>query len=44
MNLNQRASALHASVPIIVAEPSPIPRPVAATNKTDSLDSRKLAE
>lgn len=31
-------------VPVIVAAPSRIPRPVAATNKTDSLDCRKLAE
>lgn len=29
---------------VIVAAPSRIPRPVAATNKTDSLDCRKLAE
>ena len=31
-------------LPVIVAAPSRIPRPVAATNKTDSLDCRKLAE
>lgn len=31
-------------VPVIVAAPSRIPRPVAVTNKTDSLDCRKLAE
>ncbi len=29
---------------VIMAAPSRIPRPVAATNKTDSLDCRKLAE
>lgn len=29
---------------VIVAAPSRIPRPVTATNKTDSLDCRKLAE
>ena len=33
-----------AGIPVIVAAPSRIPRPVAATNKTDSLDCRKLAE
>jgi transposase len=31
-------------IKVIVAAPSRIPRPVAATNKTDSLDCRKLAE
>ncbi len=31
-------------VPVIVAAPSRIPRPVAATSKTDRLDGRKLAE
>ncbi|WP_419785297.1 IS110 family transposase [Pseudodesulfovibrio sp.] len=31
-------------IPVVVAAPSRIPRPVAATNKTDSLDCRKLAE
>ncbi|WP_316896773.1 IS110 family transposase [Pseudodesulfovibrio indicus] len=34
----------HAGIPVIIAAPSRIPRPVAATNKTDSLDCRKLAE
>lgn len=33
-----------ADVKVIVAAPSRIPRPVAPTNKTDSLDCRKLAE
>ena len=33
-----------AGIPVIVAAPSRIPRPVAATSKTDRLDSRKLAE
>jgi len=33
-----------AGIAVIVAAPSRIPRPVAATNKTDSLDCRKLAE
>lgn len=31
-------------IPVIVAAPSRIPRPVAATSKTDRLDGRKLAE
>ncbi len=33
-----------AGIRVIVAAPSRIPRPVTATNKTDSLDCRKLAE
>lgn len=33
-----------AGITVIVAAPSRIPRPVAPTNKTDSLDCRKLAE
>lgn len=33
-----------AGIPTIVAAPSRIPRPVAATSKTDRLDGRKLAE
>jgi transposase len=33
-----------AGIPVIVAAPSRIPRPVAATSKTDRLDGRKLAE
>lgn len=33
-----------ADIKAIVAAPSRIPRPIAATNKTDSLDCRKLAE
>lgn len=33
-----------AGINVIVAAPSRIPRPIAATNKTDSLDCRKLAE
>jgi transposase len=33
-----------ADIKVIAAAPSRIPRPVAATNKTDSLDCRKLAE
>ena len=33
-----------AGIKVIVAAPSRIPRPVAATNKTDSLDCIKLAE
>lgn len=32
-----------AGIRVVVAAPSRIPRPVAATNKTDSLDCRKLA-
>jgi transposase len=49
MNLDKRASALHvrfklSAFPLSVATPSHIPRPVAATNKTDSLDCCKLAE
>ncbi|WFS63008.1 IS110 family transposase [Pseudodesulfovibrio thermohalotolerans] len=31
-------------VTVVVAAPSRIPRPITATNKTDSLDCRKLAE
>ncbi len=37
-------SLRHAGIKVIVAAPSRIPRPVAATNKTDSLDCRKLAK
>jgi len=33
-----------ADIKVIVAAPSRIPRPVSPTNKTDSLDCRKLAE
>jgi len=33
-----------AGINVIVAAPSRIPRPVSPTNKTDSLDCRKLAE
>lgn len=33
-----------AGIKVIVAAPSRIPRPVSPTNKTDSLDCRKLAE
>jgi len=33
-----------ADIRTIVAAPSRIPRPITATNKTDSLDCRKLAE
>ncbi|WP_419787922.1 hypothetical protein [Pseudodesulfovibrio sp.] len=33
-----------AGIPVVVAVPSRIPRPIAATNKTDSLDCRKRAE
>lgn len=33
-----------ANIKVVVAAPSRIPRPVTATNKTDSLDCRKLAE
>ncbi len=33
-----------AGIRVIVAAPSRVPRPVTATNKTDSLDCRKLAE
>jgi len=33
-----------AGIRVIVAAPSRIPRPVSPTNKTDSLDCRKLAE
>ncbi len=33
-----------AGIKVIVAAPSRIPRPITATNKTDSLDCRKLAE
>ncbi len=33
-----------AGIPVIVAAPSRIPRPVAATSKTDRLGGRKLAE
>lgn len=33
-----------AGIPTMVAAPSRIPRPVAATSKTDRLDGRKLAE
>jgi transposase len=33
-----------AGIPVIVAAPIRIPRPVAATSKTDRLDGRKLAE
>lgn len=33
-----------AGIPTIVTAPSRIPRPVAATSKTDRLDGRKLAE
>jgi transposase len=35
---------LQAGIPVIVAGPSRVPRPVAATSKTDRLDGRKLAE
>jgi len=35
---------IRAGIPVIVAAPSRIPRPVAATSKTDRLDGRKLAE
>jgi transposase len=39
------ARALEAEgMPVVVAAPSRVPRPVAATNKTDRLDCRKLAE
>lgn len=35
---------IQAGIPVMVAAPSRIPRPVAATSKTDRLDGRKLAE
>lgn len=35
---------IRAGVPVVVAAPSRIPRPVAASSKTDRLDGRKLAE
>ena len=34
----------YSGIPVTVAAPSRIPRPVSPTNKTDSLDCRKLAE
>ncbi|MEG3641580.1 hypothetical protein [Magnetococcus sp. PR-3] len=33
-----------AGLPVTIAAPSRIPRPVSPTNKTDRLDGRKLAE
>jgi len=35
---------IRAGIPVIVAAPSRVPRPVAPTSKTDRLDGRKLAE